>query len=900
MSEPEPDLQHNPPSPFYDALGRVMVRHRVLVLLGTFALLIASLGSMVAWATIDTSVEKFAEKDSPTQKVLAVYRDEFGRDEMFFLVATGDVFSLPFLERLRALHDEAAALDMPLRSLGEQSRQGGLLRDALFGPESAVRVAFPSWFVEAPAAGAARPAAPAKPADPAKPSDDGADFGGGDDAFNFDDNTVEGDGWGEEAGGTVVEQAVSLVNVRRTRGGAGGITVGTLLDPWPTAEALPALRAEVLADQTLVGQVVGKEGGHAVIALRTRFMSEGDSAKVYERLLELAAAHEAPGFHLDVGGAPALNAGLQTMLLNDLTRLVGFSGLAMLLIMAWMFRHPIAVIAPMVVVGLSALATAGMMGVVGMPLTLMSNVLPAFLFCVGIGNSVHIISVLRDRMREGRPVPEALRAAVGSTGRPVFYTSLTTMVGLGSFVFASLDAIGEMGLAGAFGVLVSFVLSVSFLPAAMSFVGEGRRLGALPPGERDFIDRFLDGCVNLSGMADEPGFGDEPAVARRRRRRTMAALVALFVVGLGGALLMKVWHNPLTWLPPETPMRVAFETMDAHAGGSGNVQLLIDGTAEHGIKDLDLMKGLEGLQRHIEGFVHPEFGEIVGNSIGIVDVIKETNRALNGGDDAFYALPDSDRGVADLLFMFENAGPDELKQLATTDLQRAQMTVRVEWLEATRYQSLVDHIAVGIRENIPADAKVQATGSVYTLVSTIGNILRDLMASFGTAFVVITMIMMVLLRGLKLGLISMVPNLLPILLIGGVMGFAGIPIDMNNLMIASISIGVAVDDTIHMMHHWRVNMLRTGGDVERSIRETMRHSGRAMVATSIILLIGFSVYMSATMYNIQRFGFLVALTAVMALLVDLIFSPALLRTFYRRKVQGPVTTSAEELDAKSV
>lgn len=885
------DLHHDPPSPFFDRLGVRVVRHRWAVLAATLALTLASIGLVFAYTSIDTSVEKFAHKDSDAQKVLQTYRDEFGRDEMFFLIVEGDVFTLPFLDRLRALHTAAAGLDMPLRSLGSRGKQSGLLRDALFGPDSPVRGWLPGWFagVETPPPAPA-PDAAAPDAGPAADDgwgDDGFGDEGGDDGFDFDSaGAADDEGWGDEAGGTVVEQATSLINVRRTRGSAGGIEVGTLFDTPPTPETLPALRAEVLGDDTLVDQVVGADGRHALIALRTRFMSEADSAQVYARLLTLAAEHEAPGFTIRVGGAPALNAGLQSMLLDDLVTLVGLSALAMFIVMAYLFRHPIAVLAPLLVVALSALITAAVMGVADMPLTLMSNVLPAFLFCVGIGHSVHIISVFRDHLRDdprdANGVATAVRIAVGTTGRPVLYTSLTTMVGLGSFSLATLEAIGEMGLAGAIGVFVAFVLSVTFLPAALSFVHADRRLGALPPGERDMVDRLLDGCLALSGTPNEPGFGPEPALARCRRRRSLVALCFITALGVFGGSLLTVWHNPLSWLPPETPMRVAFDTMDAHVGGSGNVQVLIDGTDDRGIKDLELMQGLVALREHIEGFDHPEFGEIVGGTVGIVDVIRETNRALHDGDPAFYTLPDSDRGVADLLFMFENAGPDELKQLATTDLRRAQMTVRVRWLEATRYQSLVDHIAAGIEQYIPEGRRVQATGSVYTLVSTIGNILRDLIASFGTAFVIITIIMMVLLGGLKLGLIAMVPNLLPVIMIGGVMGFAAIPIDMNNLLIASISIGVAVDDTIHLLHHWRINMERTRGDVEESLRRAMRHSGRAMVSTSIILLIGFSVYMGATMYNIQRFGFLVGLTALMALFIDLVFAPALLRTFYRR------------------
>ena len=150
------------------------------------------------------------------------------------------------------------------------------------------------------------------------------------------------------------------------------------------------------------------------------------------------------------------------------------------------------------------------------------------------------------------------------------------------------------------------------------------------------------------------------------------------------------------------------------------------------------------------------------------------------------------------------------------------------------------------------------------------------------AFIVITLLMIVLLGGLRLGLIAMVPNLMPVIVIMGVMHLTGIPIDMNNILIASISMGLAVDDTIHLLHHFRMNHLATG-NVEESIRNAMHHSGRAMVSTTLILMLGFFVYMGAEMANVQRFGLLIGLTALFALLIDLFFAPALLRTFYKRQ-----------------
>ena len=164
------------------------------------------------------------------------------------------------------------------------------------------------------------------------------------------------------------------------------------------------------------------------------------------------------------------------------------------------------------------------------------------------------------------------------------------------------------------------------------------------------------------------------------------------------------------------------------------------------------------------------------------------------------------------------------------------------------------------------------------------------MKSFGVAFVVITLIMMVLLGGLKLGCIAMVPNLMPIVVIMGLMGLTDIPIDMSTLLIASISIGLAVDDTIHFLHHFRVNY-EVSHHLESAIRRSMTHSGRAMVSTTLILTLGFFTYMGANMANISRFGFLVGTTALLALLIDLFFAPALLRTFYHR---SPLEASRHE------
>lgn len=862
------ERQRERPNPFFLAWGQLVMRHRWLFLLLT-ALSVAGSMALVATKTrVDTSIEAFIAQESPTQLLLEEYRDDFGRDAAFIVLIEGDVFTMPFLEKLKALHEELEVLDMEVPTLGQ--RKSDRRRDPR-------KTAAPPSAAPQSAASAADDFG-----EDAFGDDAAGDDAFGDDGFDGfgDGEKAGGDGWGEEGGGSIVDEIVSLVNARQTRGTADGIEVGELLDPWPSAADLPALKARVLADTFLVGQVIGKAGTHTVLLVRSQFMSEADIIRVNREIEKIAAKYYADDFKTAVTGMPALNDGLNTLMMGDLAKMLGLSVILMIIVLGWMFRHLFGVFVPLMVVGMSAMNTFAAMALVDAPVTMLSNILPAFLFCVGLGDSIHLISVYRDYRNHGMDNRDAVIQAVGTTGMPVFYTSITTMVGLASFKFASLGAIQDMGIAGAFGVFMAFIHSMVLLPIALSFVKKSS-FGMKGAHHRDRLDRFLDWCSNNSGVAGDPGTGPAPAGFAKRRNRTLVFGALFIAVAAIGVTQLRVWHNPLAWMPEGEPTAVNILTMDEHIGGTNNLQLLIDGPKGQGIKNRELLVGLEKLQQHIMAYRDPEVGQLVGNAVSMLEVVKETNRALRGGDQAKYRIPDTQQGVDNAVQMFEFSGADQLRRLATNDLSRGQMTLRIKWMEAMSYVPLTQYVAEGIAKFIPSHSRVQPTGSIYTLVTTVGSIIGDLLRSFGVALGVITLIMMILLRSLKLGLIAMVPNLMPICFILGLMGFVGIPIDMNNLLIASIAIGIAVDDTIHLLHHFRVHF-DAHGNVERAIAASMSHSGRAMASTTVILMVGFFAYMAADMANIVRFGLLVGLTALMALLIDLIVAPALLRLFYAR------------------
>ncbi len=822
-------------NPFFKKWAEIVLKYRWFFL----ALNLAMTGFLGYQAklrlTVDNSTEAFMGDKAQEIVVLDELYDDFGQDNIYQILIEGDVFSMPYLNRLKALHEDLAVIDLELPSLGQRKR--------------------------------------GKPSKSKGEADQVDDPTGNDDEFTgFEDD----EGWGDEGGSTIVEEIISLVNVRQTTWEGGGLKVAGLLDVWPSEPELPALKDLVLNDDVLVGQVVDKIGRHSVVIVRTDFMSEEDLVKVFAEIVKITDKHQADEFRISVGGMPAFHASLNQMMLQDFQRLTLVALLVMTVVLFVIFRHPLGVIGPTLVVWQSALWTLGLMAIFGVPMTMLTNVLPAFLACVGVGGSVHIQSVYRDARGLGQTNQEAIVYAMATTGTPVFYTTLTTGIGLLSFHFATLGAIVNMGTFGALGMIITLIHSLVFLPIILSF-NKKSLLGVKLGRDRvDLLDRFLGICNKLSRTGD----GANPY---RRRRITLIVSAAFTAAVIYGAFQLEVHHDSLTWIPPDRDIRTAMDGIDRHVGGTANVALLIGAKQGKDLNDRTLLLQLEKLEQHIENYSGQEDGQpVIGTITSLLDVVRESWKAVNESNPSFYKIPDTERGVIDMYTVFENAAPDQLRRLSTIDMVKSLMTVRVKWVDAWAYGPLTEHITQGIEELIGERATVKITGSVFCVFTVVSALLADLIRSFGVAFIAITIVMMMLLRNFKLGLVSMVPNLLPVVAVMGIMGFASIPLDIANLIIASIVIGIAVDDTIHFLHQFRVHF-SDHKDVDAAIDHAFAHTGRAMASTSVILVLGFMVFLAATMYPLARFGALAGMAVAFALLFDLVVGPVLLRMAYQSR-----------------
>ena len=352
-------------------------------------------------------------------------------------------------------------------------------------------------------------------------------------------------------------------------------------------------------------------------------------------------------------------------------------------------------------------------------------------------------------------------------------------------------------------------------------------------GTPDIFDRFL-GRVYLINV------------------RYPKVLLALFVVLLGvsvyGYTLVEVETGTARMLSKSLPLRQAYDFVDERMGGSMSVEIMLDTGRENGVKSQAFLRGLERLQQHLD--VSP----LVTKTVSVLDIIKKINESMHGGDKAAYALPDGDdAAIAQYLLLYEMSDGRELDKLVSFDSRVARLTAKTRTLGTGDVRRLSEDVAAFSRGVFGDTVKVRMAGNLDWTKS-----MNDLLAdgqrqSFLAALLVVSVIMCFALGSLRLGLLSMLPNIFPVFVTLGLMGVSGIYMDMPLMSFSAIIIGVVVDDTIHFLFHDRESFARTGS-YEKALEETLLSTGRPMLFTTITMLCGFSVLLFSDMVGVVKFG----------------------------------------------
>ena len=792
-----------------------------------------ALATQIFWVTFDTSTEGFLPSDDPAILSLEKTRDQYGRAEFVLLtIESKNIFSLEFITKLRDLHQELASTLPYLDSVD------------------------------------------------------------------------------------------SLINARDTRGTDDSLIVADLFSPFPTNDLeLRTIRNRALENPLLRGMILSADGRFTTLIIRPQtydtgglasltdldlgsdvsfeidmdsitddgdfdpnaapasaatlpLLSTGQIGDIVAQTEAIVAKYQSPDFKVYMAGMPVILERLVDTMIWEMLTFMPMAIVVIVLMLGVMFRRRLGVQIPMMVVVFTLLSTIGLFCALRFPVQMPMMIVPTFILTVTVGAAVHFLSIFFQRYDAGEEKADALRATMGLTGLPIMLTSLTTAAGLMSFVGTPIVPLSRLGLFSAIGVLIAFVYTMVMIPALLTHFQFDRKVTT--GVRRLWMDAVISGAM---------------VIGTQFSRTVLAVALVLFGFSVWGMQQLNFSHNPLKWLPENLEARTAVEVIDRNMGGSIPVEIVIDTGIENGLHNPLVLQKIDRLATWLENYEDANFQ--VAKVSGLNSVVKETHKALNAGDDKFYRIDDSAEVIANELFMFENAGADQLQPLVDSQFSQMRLAVVMPWIDTIYYRTFMTDIQSKFDADLAGLATTEITGVVPLLGTTLFGVIQTAAQSYAIAFVVITLMMMLLLSSVRMGLLAMIPNMLPIMLMLGSMHALNIPLDMFTILVASIAIGIAVDDTVHFMHHFQHYFVEFG-DAKAAIAETLHTSGRAMVTTSLVLCFGFSQLMWSSMLNITNFGLLIVMTVSMALIADLILAPALMMVVYGKRGKKAVADEPQD------
>ena len=335
----------------------------------------------------------------------------------------------------------------------------------------------------------------------------------------------------------------------------------------------------------------------------------------------------------------------------------------------------------------------------------------------------------------------------------------------------------------------------------------------------------------------------------------------------------------MNWFDEKEPLRVTTQRLDADYGGTMFIEILIDTGRENGVKEPAILNAID----EVVEFAKTYQGRFtIGKSLSIIDVNKEIHQALNNNDSRYYRIPDNQPLVSQELLLFENSGSDDLEKLTDGLYSKARITLKLPNLDAMHYPEFQQTFYPKVYAIFDGKADVSFTGLMDVISGTIPALISSMIRSYTLALFIITPIMMLLLGSWRAGLLSMIPNVTPIIIMLGSLKLLGIPLDAFILLMGSIALGLAVDDTIHFMHNYQ-RFYRRYGDSQQAILESLRTTGQALLFTTVVLVISFYIYTLSSIQNLVTFGTLTGSCIALAFLADALLAPALVTIAANRR-----------------
>jgi len=691
-----------------------------------------------------------------------------------------------------------------------------------------------------------------------------------------------------------IDEAVSLANVEFVEAvGENDINVGDLLLEFPeNQQALSDLKPKVLAKTNFRNLIISEDGQYAAIVLKMSasrldplenlmldpdggtFASNIYPSVTFKTVRDILARDEYQNYQFYLTGDVSINAERNRIITVNNAVIVLFTLLVVFLLSMFFFNATIiGIIGPLLVVVMSILVTVGLMGVQGWPVSIFFGMVPTLLCAIGVAQSVHILIDYQRVLINTHDRNQAIIEAIRKVGGPCLLAATTTALSFLVMSLSEMQSMRELAWYAAFGIMTTFVLSIAILVVTLS-----RSKGKSMTETNLYKDFSVHSSINSV---------IEAAIRHNLRYQKGILLFAAILAVITGIGLSRL-HVQIELIDdfkPDVTIRQHTEFVEKQMSGNASLVYLINTKTENGIKDPEFLKALEELQEYTESI------ELVRDTRSINNIIKELNQSFNQDQASYFTLPENRELIAQYLLVYDFSGGEQLSDFVSPDYARTALKLRLAMASSKEIAEVVQLIDHYLAENpLPGNAQADVTGMGLLWVKIGEYIIDTQISSYLLVFAMIAVFVSIVFGSVKVGLVSMIPNLGPIILCMGAMGWIGVPLDHYKILLGTIALGIAVDDTIHLVTRFRTRFLRHG-NYDKAMARCLRDVGPALIITTLILVGAFSTYMMSEMQTLSSFGILLASSIILALLADLYVMPCLIT---RLQLFGPEFVTDED------
>jgi len=579
-----------------------------------------------------------------------------------------------------------------------------------------------------------------------------------------------------------------------------------------------------------------------------------DRATVIAALREIWEA-EGSDLHFFQTGIPMVSDALARYIRQDVLHLTPFALLVIALLLVVLFRNPHCVLLPLACVLLAMIWTFGLMALSGVALSMLTIIVPVFLIAVGTAYCMHLCTEYLDQAERTPAVPVAIHLTLSRMALPVFLAVLTTIIGVGSLVINRIAAIQEFAIFAAFGMFSLLLIVLTFFPAMLALLPLPRRRVKDHSALDRLFNAFLDRIIYLNQL-------------RRKPVLTVMGIVA--AICLTGVLLIRVETNPISFFKENTDVRRDFNDIYRSMAGCFPINVVMAGPAKDYFENPSNVAEILRLQRFLDQLPG------VDKTISFADYLMLVNYAYNRYDAQFYTLPEDESELRLLMNTFKILlGNDLLQRFMSSDYSRVNILMLTHVSSSSGFLETRRLILEHVQSEFDEKLSWEVTGLGMVIAASSDLLTKGQVKSLALSLALIFAVMTALFLSGKVGLIAVVPNLFPIVVNFGMMGFLGIPLSMATSLIASVAIGLAVDDTIHYLARYN-HEFKKDLDKDRAMRDTLLSVGRPMVYTSCTIGLGFSILIFSHFQPTAIFGLLMVITMVSALAGDILLLPILM------------------------